>query len=140
MAKGDHVKVRRLGYSHHGIDCGDGTVIHYTGANAEKEAPVVRRTSLVAFAQGRTIRTVRHRSTATPEDVMARAFSLLGKADYHLFFNNCEHFASWCVTGRARSRQVKRVIRLACSVSLASSVIVMGVARISLARRSSANR
>jgi hypothetical protein len=26
MAKGDHIKVRRLVYSHHGIDCGDGSL------------------------------------------------------------------------------------------------------------------
>ncbi|HRT20579.1 MAG TPA: lecithin retinol acyltransferase family protein, partial [Candidatus Hydrogenedentes bacterium] len=32
MARGDHIKVRRFLYSHHGIDCGDGTVIHYTGS------------------------------------------------------------------------------------------------------------
>jgi hypothetical protein len=32
MAKGDHIYVNRFGgaYSHHGIDCGDGTVVHYT--------------------------------------------------------------------------------------------------------------
>ena len=29
MDKGDHIFVYRRGYSHHGIDCGDGTVIHY---------------------------------------------------------------------------------------------------------------
>jgi len=27
MARGDHVRVKRRGYWHHGIDCGDGTVI-----------------------------------------------------------------------------------------------------------------
>ena len=29
MARGDHIFVYCLGYSHHGVDCGDGDVIHF---------------------------------------------------------------------------------------------------------------
>jgi hypothetical protein len=31
----------------------------------------------------------------------------LGEQDYNLLFNNCEHFAHWCKTGRHRSTQVE---------------------------------
>ena len=31
----------------------------------------------------------------------------LGEQDYNLLFNNCEHFANWCKTGRHRSSQVE---------------------------------
>ena len=50
MARGDHVFVRRWGgiYSHHGIDCGDDTVIHYSGEDWER--PTVRQASLERFA------------------------------------------------------------------------------------------
>lgn len=52
MARGDHVLVRRYGgiYSHHGIDCGGGVVIHYTGDSPLQSQ--VRKTSLKAFMNG----------------------------------------------------------------------------------------
>jgi len=51
MSRGDHVYVRRRRhYSHHGIDCGDGTVIHYVGVRRSIRRIV--RTSLTEFAAG----------------------------------------------------------------------------------------
>ena len=32
--------------------------------------------------------------------------SRIGEQRYNLLFNNCEHFATWCKTGRHRSEQV----------------------------------
>lgn len=53
MARGDHIYTRRFGgvYAHHGIDAGDGTVIHYTSDHwaAPRE---VRRTTLEEFTKG----------------------------------------------------------------------------------------
>lgn len=46
MARGDHVKVKRMGglYTHHGIDLGDGRVIHYSGeVGRKKDAAVCNR-------------------------------------------------------------------------------------------------
>jgi hypothetical protein len=31
----------------------------------------------------------------------------IGEQNYNLLFNNCEHFAHWCKTGRHRSNQVE---------------------------------
>ena len=55
MARGDHLVVRRFGglYSHHGIDCGDGTVIHLTAAG--RGAPGVERLTMEQFAEGDTV-------------------------------------------------------------------------------------
>ena len=57
MALGDHILVHRLGglYSHHGIDCGDGSVIHYWGNNAWRSSVV--RTSIDRFAGGGSVET-----------------------------------------------------------------------------------
>jgi hypothetical protein len=38
---------------------------------------------------------------------LRRAMSRLGEHNYNLLFNNCEHFAHWCKTGRHRSEQVE---------------------------------
>src|SRR5436305_133738 len=53
MALGDHVVVDRpWGYSHHGIDAGDGTAIHLCGDSRGKQDAQVRRTPIAAFALG----------------------------------------------------------------------------------------
>ena len=93
-------------YSHHGIDCGDGTVIHYVGARGSDR--YVARTPLDEFASGSEVqvRTYKHRLTA--DETIRNAESRLGSVGYHLVRNNCEHFAVWSVTGRAASSQVRR--------------------------------
>ena len=56
MAVGDHVYVHRLGgvYSHHGIDVGNGAVIHYTGDDWRSSR--VCRSPRVEFAMGNVVR------------------------------------------------------------------------------------
>ncbi|MEB3291129.1 MAG: lecithin retinol acyltransferase family protein [Leptolyngbya sp.] len=109
MARSDQIYVMRplAGiqgvYQHHGIDYGDGTVVHYRklGENAQ-----VERTSLETFSWGHPVYRVYH-TVADPDDVViARAESRLGECQYDLFFNNCEHFATWCKTGRHESAQL----------------------------------
>ena len=34
-------------------------------------------------------------------------FDRLGEQQYDLFFNNCEHFANWCKTGRSECLQLE---------------------------------
>ena len=53
MARGDHIYALRFGgiYAHHGIDAGDGTVIHYTSDHWVTPRQV-RRTSMDLFARG----------------------------------------------------------------------------------------
>ena len=52
----------------------------------------------------------------TPEETVARAKSVIGanehsfERDYHLLFNNCEHFAVWCKTGLHKSYQVEDIL------------------------------
>lgn len=52
MAKGDHIYVERFQgiYAHHGIDAGDGWVIHYT-ANSLHDISKVQRTTIEDFAK-----------------------------------------------------------------------------------------
>jgi len=97
MAIGDQVYVYRellnlKGlYQHHGIDCGDGTIIHY-----RKPSEVVEQTSLEIFARGNRvyIREYIEGFCFIPEIVVHRAIARLGEQKYNLLFNNCEHFAT----------------------------------------------
>jgi len=108
MARGDQIYTLRdfmstQGlYEHHGIDCGDGTVIHY-----RKGTETVTRTSLAEFTDGRPIYIKNYNVCYIPDVVIRRAESRLGEQEYNLLSNNCEHFAMWCKTGISRSEQVE---------------------------------
>ncbi|HEY9301932.1 MAG TPA: lecithin retinol acyltransferase family protein [Phormidium sp.] len=88
-------------YEHHGIDCGDGTAIHY-----RKPSETIERTSLETLSQGGIIYVKRYQVSFVPDVVVHRAESRLGERKYNLLFNNCEHFANWCKTGVNYSQQV----------------------------------
>ncbi len=110
MARGDHIKVRRWIYSHHGIDCGDGTVIHYTGSPLRRINAAIRQTPLDEFTEGKKTVIVPYDPQPPPDEVVERARERLSEQKYSLIFNNCEHFATWCMTGKAESTQVRRAI------------------------------
>jgi hypothetical protein len=104
MARGDQIYVMRplAGvdslYQHHGIDCGDGTVIHYYKPPGDA---VVTRTSYEIFARGNPVYTKQVTTSFVPDIVIDRAESRLEERQYNLLTNNCEHFASWCKTGQS---------------------------------------
>jgi hypothetical protein len=113
MAKGDHIRVWRTEippYWHHGIDCGGGNVIHFSGEPKHKKNASVRRTSRKKFAAAGQIEVVHHDNGYSRDTVVSRAERKLGEKDYGLVFNNCEHFARWCATGEATSDQVDKVL------------------------------
>jgi gentisate 1,2-dioxygenase len=82
-------------YQHHGIDCGDGTVIHYYKPGEAE----ISRTSYETFAQGKPVYTKQYTTSYVPDVVIDRAESRLGERQYNLLTNNCEHFATWCKIG-----------------------------------------
>ena len=111
MGRGDQIYVIRKFlnlegvYEHHGIDCGDGSVIHY-----RKTTETIERTPIVNFSHGQKIYLRNYKAGFIPDVVIHRATSRLGEKKYNLLFNNCEHFATWCKTGASRSLQVEDFI------------------------------
>lgn len=138
MARGDRLEVDRralgstVAYAHQGIDVGDGTVVHARPDDFRDPLGGGRvvRTGIDEFAAGATVR-VRHDPPPAfaPEEIVARALAHVGRAGYCPVADNCEHFATWCATGRHRSRQVEAAITLA-----AVAVLWVGgtVARVAL--------
>jgi hypothetical protein len=96
-------------YWHHGIDLGDGTVIHLSGTPKNKIGASVRRDTLVAFAQGSPVSAL-HKDyyILHPDEVVALAIKHLGRTGYDLFDMNCEQFAVFCKTGR-RTKYVGQI-------------------------------
>ena len=113
MAAADHLQVPRQHglFLHHGIDLGDGTVAHYL------EGREILRSSLDDFSQGQPVSVVPHTECSPQGVTLRRAMSRIGEQNYNLLFNNCEHFANWCKTGRHHSAQVNSVIDKARSWS-----------------------
>jgi hypothetical protein len=105
MPAADHLQVPRQHglFDHHGIDLGDGTVAHYL------EGRQILRSPLEEFSREQPVSVVAYaESEVSPVGVtLRRAMARLGEQRYNLVFNNCEHFAIWCKTGRHRSTQVE---------------------------------
>lgn len=110
MAKGDHIKVKRKGYYHHGIDLGNGTVVHYVGEPGNVFDQEVRVATLDKFLKDGSLERVIEYTSLSPDEIVDRALSYVGKGEgeYHLIFNNCEHFATFCRTGEKRSKQIDK--------------------------------
>lgn len=128
MARGEHIKVKRCRglYSHHGIDMGDGTVIHFSGEPLHRQNARICRVSLREFLAGGTLELVRHREAGRTLAASAEAAeAALTDRAYCLWRNNCEHFASWCRTGRHESGQVRRALRVAGGVAGATLAVIV---------------
>ncbi len=107
MARGDHLRASRLPHHHDGIDLGDGRVIHFAAeCGASKQTAIVRISTFDEFARSNQVTVRLYARERDPEVTVARAMSRIGESNYHLVFNNCEHFARWCVTGDHKSEQV----------------------------------
>lgn len=109
-ALGAHLVTPRLGYVHHGVYVGGGTVVHYGGFVYHWRRGPVEETSLTRFAQGRPIwLRPSGPNSRDCEEIVRRARSRLGENQYRLLSNNCEHFSEWCVNGVHHSPQVDRL-------------------------------
>ena len=115
LQPGSHLSVSRGLYYHHAIYTGDNQVIHYSGFAEAFKKGAIEQTSLESFLGGvddfKVVNYPSHQNIYSPEEIVHRAQSCLGEDDYNLFFNNCEHFACWCVTGKSRSEQVQEIMR-----------------------------
>lgn len=135
MAKGDHVKVRRYGYSHHGIDLGDGTVVHLSGEPLRPGDACVCRVSMEDFLCGGQLRVVEYPADAREaEKVVAAALAQLGSVGYDVWSNNCEHFAVHCKTGRKHSHQIRRVTVIAAAAIAGVAGLISMAAGVGLTR------
>ena len=141
MARGDRLRVERrlvgtaVTYAHHGIDLGDGTVVHARPYDFRDPfgGGRVERTSLAEFAAGRRVQVdADPPARFPPDEVAARALGQVGREGYCPVVDNCEHFATWCATGSRTSRQVdvvlSRIVGSAARVALAMSA--RGTARV----------
>jgi hypothetical protein len=128
---GDHLVIRRSGYTHHGIYLGSGRIAHKVAGTAalgvtlsSADASVrvgssggVVLTTLTGFCPEASTPTdwscvgvVHYAEAFAPAHTVALALaSAADSQPYRLLEANCEHFASWCKVGEAVSLQVLAV-------------------------------
>jgi len=98
-----------IGVNDYGQDC----VIHYND-NSVNGKGRVEFSTLEQFANGCSWGIKNYEGVEYTDQVcrdsLERAFACLGEEQYHIILNNCEHIASWCVTGISRSEQVEERI------------------------------
>jgi hypothetical protein len=103
--RGEHIRVIRTGYSHHGIGIGNSEVVHFAYSSLAYGWGKIERATLAEFAAGVEIEVVPGRHKFGSDAIVSRALSHLGREGYNPISNNCEHFALWCVSDRHRSPQ-----------------------------------
>lgn len=103
---GDHVRVWRGPYWHHGVIVDRwGQVAHYADPSGNKSVDAaVRVDSLHVFAKGAAVEVVARVSHGWL--VAQRALTRVGERRYSLLTNNCEHFATWAQADAPQSTQV----------------------------------
>ena len=129
LRRGDHLRAGYpRGVHHDGIYYGNGYVIHLTApAGAGKAGAHVRMDTLAVFAGGRPVSVRPYAGAHDPEAIIARAVSRLGRGDYHLIFNNCQHFARWCATGEHVSEQVDSVAATTGTIATPALATSVGI-------------
>jgi hypothetical protein len=111
---GQHLRVRRKGYYHHGLSMGNGRVIDFNNNFRNTSDGQIRITSLEEFLQGGDLEIIVHDHPKYPGyAAVQRGLERLGGSGYNLVFKNCEHFVNWCITGKAESSQVHAYSTLA---------------------------
>ena len=120
--RGDHVAFKRGLYYHHAVvihidwDSEVVMIIEYNteestsrmkslydiSATSQIKAKVIQNT--IRFTE-RTFYKIYHKERLDVNRITNRAHSRLGEQKYNLFYNNCEHFANWCVIGESVSHQ-----------------------------------
>lgn len=116
LSIGDHIVVDRGIYTHHGVYIGNNKIIHYSGEPGSSQG-IISITMLKNFVKMDTFWVYPHNNALSPNKIVERAKSRLGEDKYDLVFNNCEHFANWCCTGKNCSPQVDHICMMAKEIS-----------------------
>jgi hypothetical protein len=111
---GDHIRVMTdTGYYHHAIYINDKEVIHFStdnGFSILSRDLEIKSTSINIFTFGETIEVKKYdKKEILAEKSVQIAKNMIGNKDYDLVFNNCEHFASFCITGKRKSEIIDKL-------------------------------
>jgi hypothetical protein len=109
LQRGDIIGISRGPIEHFGVFFGYDQVIHFTSMNSDisMKNNRIMKTRIGHFLKGNPYmfkveseKLVEYFGEPySPKETIDRAKSQLGKGEYDLIVNNCEHFAFWCKFG-----------------------------------------
>ena len=120
---GSHLISPRKFYLHHGIYLGCGDVAHYSGFSGSLKPGPIEVIDLERFANGKPVWVMQESCEYSSDEIVSRARSRVGESQYRIFSNNCEHFCSWCISGKSCSAQVRAFLH--CPRYLFSFVLAL---------------
>ncbi len=114
---GDHIRVKVNGYYHHGIYIGNDEVVefgHPFDMYQDHSEIRVIKSKVEEFLNGGFLEVRQYskkelKTKFSYEKTIELALDKLGEGDYNLLYNNCEHFANFCVFGIKESKQVENI-------------------------------
>lgn len=117
---GDHIRVDRGMYFHHGIYESDDIVYQFaspSGSEVSPDTAIIHTTTLENFLKGGLVMVREYTPEELPkkrnaDDIIAYAKEHIGEGGYNLITNNCEHFANRCVFGESKSSQVDDIFEM----------------------------
>ena len=110
-------------------------MIHFAGSIREKSDPVVHEAALSQFLKGGTLRRRGYKKRLAASETIEIAREQLAGGRYSMIWNNCEHFATTCATGKKKSRQVRRALSGLGTVAVGVALFIAARAVSSTARR-----
>ena len=138
---GELMVFQYIGYDHWAVYAGDDMLIHYQPKQHYGYKGTVKQESIQQYWK-------RKKSKCYPEkepslgiiesniycpkycgdEVVRRASQYLGRGNYKLFSENCEHFAKWCKYGVIMSKQAQKVGLGATTTTAAWTGFLIGAA------------
>ena len=126
--KGDIVRVCFGNFYHYGIYVSDSEVIQFglspTHNAGKKESDIkVLSSSIDTFIEDGFLEVAQldgkeQKQRKSVDETVNEARSRIGEGGYHLLYNNCEHFASSCVFGKASCSAIDEVRKLIRSLPI----------------------
>lgn len=123
-----YVENRRniLKYAHHAIAIEEGFVIHFAQNEDDGVRPI--HITLQKFNELNEPSPIYYKDETLSSRLAARNRALMALTGYvefgkyNLVTNNCEHFATWCKTGKTKSIQVRKAFE---SIALIAAMALM---------------
>lgn len=118
LKPGDHIRVKREYYYHHGVYVGDDFVVHYTGVDndcvSHPNDVSVMKTSLDFFAkegivEKASLSMLEKIHKRSNEEAVKLALEAIGTKNYDFLHNNCEDFANRCCYKKTLTSQVNDI-------------------------------
>ncbi|MFZ3194315.1 MAG: lecithin retinol acyltransferase family protein [Moraxellaceae bacterium] len=111
---GSVIGIARGLYKHYGVYIGNNRVVHYSSDEGDNlSSNTIIKTDMDFFMEDSDrfymLKFDKDADVFNGQETKKRALSQLGKNEYNLISNNCEHFAMWCKTGKNTSDQVALV-------------------------------